>query len=155
MLLSVLVLFTLRANSQDKLKIRQIDSLVQVINQSNLKAQNDSIFQDRPELGLSMKTYLTMIVDGNELKKYVNNVNTTSIEKGVSVQMFTSNIFYYNQNQLIKVEEFANAGDKKHNAEWYYADDKPLYYTYQSPKSEDRAIFLLTLSKTLLKQVLK
>ena len=154
-LLSVLVLFTLRANSQVKLKIRQIDSLVQLINQSNFKVQNDSIDDERPELGLTMKTYLTMIVDGNELKKYVHDAYTTRIEKGISVQIFTSLVFYYNKNKLIKAEDFAKEGDKKQNVEWYYWNDKPIYYTDQSPKAVYRADFLLKVSNVFLKQALK
>jgi hypothetical protein len=155
LLLSIFLFCALAASSQDTLKIRHIDSLVRVINQSNLKAQRDSIFQDHPDFGLSMKTYLTMIVDGTELKKYVNDVHTTRIENGISRQILSTNVFYFDKNKLIKAEDVYKEGDKDLNAEWYYWDDKPLYYTLLSPKSGERANFLLTLSRTLVKQAIK
>jgi hypothetical protein len=93
LLLSVLIVCTMKGYCQDTLKIRQIDSLVKVINQSNLNIQYDSILQDYPELGLTMRTYLTMVLDGNELKKYVNNVNSVRLEKDISIKTTGSNTF--------------------------------------------------------------
>ena len=152
-LFSTLLLFTINSNCQDTLKVRQIDSLVSVINQSNLVIQNDSILQDRPELGLAMKTYLTMALDGNKLKKYINKVNSVRLEKGISKQMTASNTFYFDQDKLIKVEEFVIEGDKKLYFDWYYSENKPLYYTYQSEKSESRATLLLTMANGMIKQM--
>jgi len=141
--------------SQDTLKIRQIDALLSQINTSTLPIHRDTLVQDHPEIGLKMTTYLTMIVNGGELIKYVNYVNTTMIENGVTRQMTTSSSFYYDHNKLIKVEEYLLESDKKKTADWYYSGDKPLYYTLQSDKAEDRATLLLTMSKTMLKQIIK
>lgn len=149
------ILTFLNGYSQDTLKIKQIDALVSNINSSSLPVQRDTLRQDRPEMGLKMTTYLTMIVNGNELIKYVNNVNTSMIANRTIKQMNASNTFYYDHNKLIKVEEYIIEGDKRGEANWYYADDKPLYYTLKSGKAEDRANFLLTQSKTILKQVIK
>jgi len=143
------------AYSQDTLKIKQIDALVSHINTFTLPIQRDTLIQDYPELGLKMITYLTMVANGGELFKYVNNVNTTRLENGVTRQMTGANTFYYDHNELIKVEEYLLEGDKKSTADWYYSEDKPLYYTLQSDKAKERAAFLLTLSKTMLKQVIK
>jgi len=154
-LLSAFVFFAIKGNCQDTFKIRQIDSLVKVINQSNLIIQNDSTLQDRPELDLSIKTYLTVALDGNKLKKYVNRVNSVRLEKGISKQMTTSNTFYFDQDKLIKVEEYAIEGEKKLYADWYYSENKPLHYTYQSDKSESRAALLLTMANGMLKQIQK
>ena len=96
-----------------------------------------------------------MIVHANELIKYVTYVNSTITENSIPQQMTASNAFYYNHNRLIKVEEFIIEGDKKATADWYYSEDNPLYYTFDSEKSEERATFLLTLSKTILKQIIK
>lgn len=141
--------------SQDTLKVGQIDALVFNINTSALPIQRDTLIQDHPELGLKMTTYLAMIVNGGELIKYVNHVNMTTIENGVTRQMITSNTFYYDHNNLIKVEEYLLEGDKKKTADWYYSDDKPLYFTLQSDKAEERAALLLTMSKAMLKQIIK
>jgi len=154
-LLSALVFYIIKGNCQDTLRIRQIDSLVKVINQSNLITQYDSIFQDHPEIGLSMKTYLTTLLDGNNLKKFVNKVNSVRLEKGISKQMTTSNSFYFDQDKLIKVEEVGIEGEKKLYADWYYSENKPLYYTYQSDRSESRAVLLLTMGNNMLKQIQK
>ena len=141
--------------SQDTLKIKQIDALVSGINTSTLPSQRDTLIQDHPEMGLKMTTYLTMIVNGSELMKYVNLVNTTMTENAQARQMITSSTFYYVHNKLIKVEEYLIESDKKKTMDWYYAEDKPLYYTLQSDKAEDRATLLLTMSKTMLKQIIK
>ena len=141
--------------SQDTLKIKRIDALVSGINTSALPLQRDTLIQDHPEMGLKMTTYLSMIVNGDELMKYVNLVNTTMTENAETRQMTTSSSFYYDHNKLIKVEEYLIEGDKKKTMDWYYAEDKPLYYTIQSDKAADRATLLLTMSKAMLKQVIK
>jgi hemerythrin superfamily protein len=120
-----------------------------------LPIQRGTLIQDRPEIGLKMTTYLTMIVNSGELIKYVNFVNTSMTENAQTRQMATSSSLYYDHNKLIKVEEYLIEGEKKQTADWYYSEDKPLYYTLQSDKAADRATFLLTLSKGMLKQVIK
>jgi hypothetical protein len=152
------ILFTLilfRAYSQDTLKVKQVDALVLQINSSTLPIQRDTLIQDYPEIGLKMTIYLTMIVSEGELIKYVNYVNSTRVEKGVTQEMTGSNTFYYDHNKLIKVEEYLLEGDKKITFDWYYSNDKALYYTLKSDKAEDRATLLLSMSKTMLKQIIK
>ena len=155
LLLIVLLVSTIQADSQDTLKIKQIDSIVTGINKSNLVPINDSIVQDLPAMGLYMKTNLTMLVEGKELKKYVNKVNGVRKENGVSEELRSSNTFYFDQGKLIKVEEFIVKDGKEQHADWYYADDKPLYYTFQSDRSEERAALLLNMAKSMLKQFQK
>ena len=150
---ALLMLFTIKSSCQDTVKVQQIDSLVSVINQSNLIIQNDSILQDRPELGVTMKTYLTIALDGNKLKKYINKVSSVRLEKGISKQMIASDTFYFDEDKLIKVEELVIEGDKKQYFNWYYFENKPLYYTYQSEKSASRATLLLAMGSGILKQM--
>jgi hypothetical protein len=38
------------------------------------------------------------------------------------------------------------------DALWYYADDKPIYYTFKSDKSQARAELLLTMAKVMLEK---
>jgi hypothetical protein len=141
--------------SQDTLKIKQIDAIVSGINSSAFQIQRDTLIKDHPEMGLKMTTYLSMVVNGGELLKYVNLVNTTMTENGATRQITTSSSFYYDRNKLIKVEEYFIEVDKKKTMDWYYAEDKPLYYSLQSDKAENRANLLLTMSETMLKQVIK
>lgn len=141
--------------SQDSSRIRQIDTLVLSINNSTLPVQRDTIIQDRPELGLKMTTYLAMIVSDKELMKYLNFVTTTMNDNGKPRQMKTSNTFYFHNNKLIKVEEYIIEGDNRKNTDWYFSDNKPLYYTLQSEKAESRANLLLTIADATLKQVIK
>ena len=69
--------------------------------------------------------------------------------------MVTSNTFYYEHNKLIKVEEYIIHGENKQMADWYFSDDKPLYYTFKSPKSAERATSLLAIANTMVKQIVK
>jgi len=155
LLIIVLLVSTIQADSQDTLKIKQIDSIVTGINKSNIVPVNDSIVQDLPAMGLYMKTNLTMLVEGKELKKYVNKVNGVRKENGVSEELSSSNSFYFDKGKLIKVEEFIVKDGKEQHADWYYADDKPLYYTFQSDRSDERAALLLNMAKSMLKQFQK
>ena len=68
LLIIVLLVSTMQAESQDTLKIKQIDSIVTGINKSNLVPVNDSLVQDLHAMGLYMKPNLTMLVEGKELK---------------------------------------------------------------------------------------
>jgi len=139
--------------SQDTIRIRQIDSLAKAINNSNFQIHTDSMSQDFPQVGLWMKTYLITVTDSNQLKKYVNKVYSTQLVSGVSTMATTSSSFYFDQNKLIKVEEFIIEDNKENHADWYYADDKPLYYTLKNEKSEERSKFLLNIAKTMLKNI--
>ena len=154
-LLILLILTVSKTYSQDTLKTKEIDLIVKNINQSNLATELDTIILDKPELGLKMITYLTMVVSDNQLKKYKNFVNTTMIQNGATKKMTTSTTFYYDKNKLIKVEEYMIESENKIIMDWYYSEDKSLYYTLQSENSEERAQFLLTLSETMLKQIIK
>lgn len=149
------LVFCCSVYSQDTLKIKLIDALVSGINTSNFPIQRDTLIQDHPEIGLKMITYLTMIVNGGELLKYVSLVNTTKKESAATRQMISSSSFYYANDKLIKVEEYLIEGDNKKTMHWYYADDKPLHYTLQADNAADRATLLLTISKGILKQVIK
>ena len=139
--------------SQDTIRIRQIDSLAKAINNSNFKVHTDSTSQDFELVGLWMKTYLITVTDSNQLKKYVNKVYSTRLVSGVSTKATTSSSFYFDQNKLIKVEEFMIEDDEEDHADWYFADDKPLHYTLKNEKSEERANFLLNIAKTMLKTI--
>ena len=150
-----LVLSFLTVYSQDTTKINEINLLVSNINISTLQIQRDTLIIDHPEMGLKTTTYLSMLVNNNQLLKFVNYVTTTMTENGVQKQMIASNTFYYNQNKLIKVEEYLIEADQKRVADWYYSQDSPLYYTLQSDRSEARAALLLTMSQAMLKQIIK
>ena len=96
---------SLEAYSQDTAKIRQIDQLVNAINNSKFQTQIDSTIQDLPQLKLWMKTYLIAVTDSTQLKKYTNKVFAKREENGVLKEMKTNSSFYFDQGKLIKVEE--------------------------------------------------
>lgn len=143
------------AHSQDTAKIIQIDNIVSLINTSTLPVKRDTIIQDIPEIGLKMTTYVTIIVNNQELIKYVNHVVAITTENGVSQQKKGSNTFYYEHNKLIKVEEYLIEEDKKITADWYFSENKLLFYTPQSDKAAHRAALLLEIADDLLKQSIK
>jgi hypothetical protein len=149
------IFFIVKGYSQDTVVMKQIDVLVSNINASGLYVQRDTIIEDRPAIGLKMTKYLSMIIDGKELMKYTNDMNTIMKQNGVSTGLISSNTFYYCHNKLIKVEEFLIEGDKKSAAEWYYSDGKHLYNTLRSDKAEARAALLLEISNSMIKQIIK
>jgi len=139
--------------AQDSVKMKSIDSLVSVILHSDLYTQRDSTVQDYPALGLYMKTYITVMRYDKELKKYSQIVKGTRKEDQVTKHSIGGSAFYYDQNKLIKVEEFMIEDGKENKMEWYYADDKCFFHSFKSDKAEDRADFLLKLSNSILKQM--
>lgn len=151
----IFFLTALSSYSQSITKIKEIDSLVTHTNNSDFKIQYDSISQDMPQLGLWTKTYLTVILDGDELKKYVSRGNATRLENGVMTKTITSTLFYFAKGKLIKVEEFMIAEEKIQTLHWYFSEDKPLYYTLRSDKAEERADLLLGMADSMLKRVQK
>ena len=152
-LLFLIFSYSLQSFSQDAVRIKKIDSLVKSINSGDFKIQTDSIIRDLPQIGLFMKTFLTTVTDSNQLKKYVNKVNSITKVNNVSIESIASNSFYFDQGHLIKVEEFMIKDGKEINADWYYADDKSLYYTLKNERSEERAKLLLEMAKGMLKQI--
>ncbi|WP_281239950.1 hypothetical protein [Flavobacterium praedii] len=151
----LLFLMVTNSYSQETSKTKDIDVIVNYINQSNYQTTRDTIIQDKPEYGLKMKTYLTMKVDANQLKKYENFAYTNMTLDGKSHEITTSTTFYYDENKLIKVEEYMIEGSDKKVMDWYYSEDKPLYYTLKSDKAEERATLLLSMSDAMLKQIKK
>ena len=150
-----LILSFIDGTAQDTVEIKRVNAIVDGINSSGLPVQRDTINQNYPDLGLKIVTYLSMIKTEGELKKYVNLGHTTRTENGITREMTTSNTFYYEHNKLIKVEEYIIEGEKKQTADWYYSDDKPLYYTFKSPKSAEHAISLLAIANAMTKQMVK
>lgn len=122
-----------------------------IINNSNLEKHTDTSVLDMPSAKLYSKTYITIVTDNYELKKYVNAVVSVSEYDGVKSKVDGTNTFYFHKNKLIKVEEYLIEGEKRQDADWYYWNEKPLYYTLKSDKSEERIKFLLSLSKIILK----
>ena len=151
----LMFVFCTKSFSQDTIKTKAIDDMVKSINQSKYKIEKDTLINDKPEYGLKTITYLTMVTNQNQLKKYENLVNITMTQNGTTRNMITSSTFYYDQNKLIKVEEYGIEGSNKKVMDWYYSDGKPLYYTLKSDKAADRALFLITLSEEMLKTINK
>lgn len=151
-LLFIIILGSFKSYSQDSIKLKQIDSVVWMINHSKFEIKRDTLIQDHLEMKLSMRTYLTMIINGTELKKYENNVHGTTEENGVIKKLVSTNAFYFDHNKLIKVEEFATEGEKHLEMNWYYENDQPIYYSSKSEKAQERAELLLTIAKSILEK---
>jgi len=100
-----------------------------------------------PDVGLFMKTYVSVYLKGNDLVKYASRVNAVRKENGVTEKSNSSSTFYFDDNKLIKVEETANFKGENITPEWYYLDDKPLYYTVQSENSESRGTLAFNFGK--------
>ncbi len=154
-ILAIFILSTLNSHSQDKHLLQKIDSIVSTINYSDAEVSRDSSTQDLPDLGLSTKTYLTMMVEGKYLKKYVNYVKADRVEEGVLIGMVTCNTFYFDQNALIKVEEFAMADNQVQQFSWYFQNDKCVYHSLQTDDAESRSESLIVIANNSAKAILK
>jgi hypothetical protein len=139
--------------SQDSVRIKNIDSLVSTITHLTLPTQRDSIFQDFPGIGLSMKTYITVKTYGRELKMYSQIVKGTRTENQITKQEFMGSAFYYDQNKLIKVEELLLEEVKEKKAEWYFNNDNCFFHTLKSDKAEERIPLLLNMANAFVKKI--
>jgi hypothetical protein len=156
--LLLLVGISAKGLSQSSPDTRKIDSLVNHINATPYTTTVDSIIQDMSQIGLFMRTYITVAMDGAQLKKYINYVKTVRVEQGKTTKMTTSNNFYFNNGQLIKVEDIlAEEGKGKDNRvfsfAWYYDGERYAYPQPVSEKNDQRAELLLTLGRELLKKM--
>lgn len=126
LLLVVFVLFSLEGYAQDTVKIKKIDSLVNLINRSNLKVHRDTVNNDNPAIGLSMQIYVTSMKKGTELKKYINNTFSKMEHNGKTAQSVTLMTYYYDRNKVIKVEQTIKTGNTIQDTKWYYENDKAI-----------------------------
>lgn len=154
-LLSLLA-FTMNVTSQNYAALARIDSIVSVINASPKNMVQDSTIQSLPAYGLAMKTYISAVVEGDQLKKYTNYVITDKVEAGVSKHLITNNTFYYFQNELIKVEEFVLENNRAHQFFFYFQNDKCLYASLppDEDKARDRPTLLLSMAKGIKEKTL-
>ena len=152
---AIILLFSTNSYSQDIKNLKQIDSIVTSINYSKIKVTKDSIIQNMPDLGLHMKTYLSSLIDGKQLRKYVNYVETDRMESGTLIQMTGCNTFYFYENILIKVEEVVIADNQALQFNWYFSEDKCIYHSLPLDKVDSRDSQLLSMSKEFISKVLK
>jgi hypothetical protein len=151
-ILLLLPFFSSKVYSQDSLRINEINSIVNTITHSNYPTQLDSTFQDYPGMDLTFKTYIRVTSYGKELKKYSQIVKSTKKENQIIKEEVGGSAFYYDQNKLIKVEEFLTQEGKDNMFEWYFFDDQCFFHTLKSDKAEERIPLLLTISNTFLKR---
>lgn len=142
------------AQSQDSIqtRIRQIDSIVTIINRSPVPVTMDSVVTDYPSIGLYMKNYLSALVDGRELKKYSDFGVSERKEKDSSVYGAYSSTFYFSRNELIRVDQMGAGGKKKMVVSFYYEGDKMIYSTLQDEKSESQGMLLLKIGKIMIQK---
>jgi hypothetical protein len=150
--LLIILFWTLETNSQDTTaRVKQIDLLVNTI--KNLTSHTDSTLADVPAMNFWMKTYITTTKDSTQFRKWAiyqigrQKLNDTLREIKASTGL------YFDQNKLIKAEEFSNEDGKEVYADWYFQDDKALYYTFKNSHSEKRALYLLDLAKKILEDL--
>ena len=132
-LVSVFLFCAINSYSQDATKIAHIDSLVSSINKLNLQVYIDSSAKKIPDAEISMNLYLTTVFDAGILKKYQVKNSSSDSRDGISTPFIQSTTFYYDQGQLIKVEESRLQYENRSDVEWYYSNDTLLKYTGKDP----------------------
>lgn len=148
--LTVILINLSHCFAQDKRLIESIDSLVQNIQSLKIPFNRDTIIQDLSELNMKTTTVTSFRIDNEELLEYENHSTVKSQINSEGRTIVSSSKFYFHKNNLIKVEEFLIDGNKKHEAIWYYSDNKCIFQSLNSEKANSRAPFLLELSKTYL-----
>ena len=101
-------------------------------------------------MGFSSQTYLTLVSTDTELKKYTNDFHSISQENDNAKKLDWANVFYFDQNMLIKLDEFMSQGDEKFEFHWYFADEKPVYDTLTGEIGRERGDQLLKMAKSLI-----
>jgi hypothetical protein len=142
--------------SQRNIQIKSIDSIVSIVNKNKYHINEDSSIQSSTYTGIfSMRTYRIAHLDDSSLHKYENRVHSYFNQNGTESKRNGFNVFFFHQGKLIKVEELMDEDGKIQKADWYYTDNKLIHHTFKSDKSEERASFLLELSKTIYSQYIK
>ena len=147
--LLIILFWTSETYSQDTTAIvKQIDLLVNTI--KHLSSHTDSTLVDVPANGFWMKTYITTVKDSTQFKKWAIYQIGKQTRNDALREIAASTALYFDQNKLIKAEEFNIEDGKEEHADWYFQDDKALYYSFKNGYSEKRALYLLDLAKKIL-----
>jgi hypothetical protein len=150
--ISLLLSLSYCSYSQDSIQLKQIDSIVHFIKTASLKHQADTINQDKPAYGYFGFSIVTLSTDGDAIKRYINHVEATIKRQDKTEKMVGENIFYFNNDELIKVEESATGKGKTMSYSWYFSGSRSLNTPVISDKGEDRAALLLQIAKGILVQ---
>lgn len=142
------LLCTLGVYSQDTNKIKQIDSIVNVINHSNYLIQTDTTWHDPSITGLTWVRYHTISMNGTQLKKNVTDAHVTTDD---GKQIHGKSIFYFENNELIRVDDFTTEVVPKVMM-YYFEGGKPIHYTVQNERSQKMAEMWLRNAKILLER---
>jgi hypothetical protein len=136
--------------SQDSSKISQIDSIVKILKSTHLETKTDTIKQDQPQFGYYGFSIVTISVDQKGLRRYINHVNATIKQGNKDEKIVSDNIFYFNNGELIKVEETATKEDETKAFEYYFDAGKAINTSLLTPKQLSRTEQLLTMGKMIL-----
>jgi hypothetical protein len=146
----VICSFSVCAYSQDTLEARSIDSLVKIIDNADFPFKRDTIKYNRR--GYSGLTYVTIVTSGSGLKKYVSDNTITRKRNRQINKTVTNSTFYFNQNKLVKVEEFIISYGKKVQNSYYYKNEKPIFSSSKANSYVKRDAFMLQTAKGILNQ---
>lgn len=138
--------------SQDTLTIKlEIDSIVNSINHSNYEIEQDTITVNKPEIGINITTYITLITHESKIKKYEQTAISLLSYNSVITNMTAKSIFYFDKNKLIKVEEFMIENERKMFLDFYFKDNVLLYSSTPNEQAKERANLLLIMAENFLK----
>ena len=96
-----------------------------------------------------------MVRDGDAVKKYVTYIISTQQVDGVEKQMVMRNTLYFDQNKLIKAEDFATGEGKEMKYAWYFDNGKCIYPEVLSESDGKRVGTLIAIGDALSKQISK
>ncbi len=154
----IAILIAIAGFSQDSIRTTRIDSLVSYYNHAGFREERDSIITNMPEMKFSSKTYITILIHEGAIKKYENRPTMTMQNKD-SVQTRSGyNIFYFDKDKLIKVEEGTNDENGSASIDWYFDNDIAFFYKItpqkqiKAEKLEERGKLLVVMAKSILEK---
>lgn len=155
--------FSIKTFSQDTAKlVARIDSIVDLYNHSNFETKQDSSSNTAMNGDFTNKVWETVLRDGGKVKKYIHIVDMSMKMNNNVKQSKTHNIFYFDDDHLIKVEEGMTSTEGNADMSWYFNKDGLIHhgthssresFTLTKEKIDERGKFLATLAQTILQKL--
>jgi hypothetical protein len=139
-----------KAQSQDR--ITTIDAYCRSLSQQQLSLVTDTVQIRKAQSSKDLKIVTNLSLDQDTLRCIQQEVYFLDTHPAKEAVTHTITLFYYQQNQLIKVSEQRFTGRATQQTDWYFENAHLLAAAPASEEAEPRSRQLLDLSQTLRRQ---
>lgn len=127
--------------------INRIDSLATAIDQAAWLEMRDTINNGMAEAGVSSQTVVTMITDGKQLLKYINQTNIGRRQADSMVHTEYISLFYFHDKKLSLAVDSVNTGRGPLVTRYYFESDQCIYPAKTDGRTQKRINTLLETAK--------